>query len=179
MTELFGGDIRFKNEAGLFGNEFACCGDIEGLASEYRDDLNHSDSPARRPRMRIAVASTGPALDDDVSPEFDDSKYLLIVDFDTLKYEAMISPVVVDDGPAAGRPLARQLLQEDVSKILAGRVNFDALKSFLNNLQGHGIQVIDGMSGSVRSAVRRFKQICLADTIIIPCEDIAGQEYAT
>ncbi len=128
--------------------------------------------------MKIAVTSTGPTLDDNVSTEFGDSKYLLIVDFDTLKYEAMISPVVVDDGPAAGRLLAQQLLQEGVSKILASHINFDVLKSFLNNLQGTGIQIVDGMSGSVRSAVRQFKEICMADTVVIPCEDVVDQEFA-
>ncbi|MHC4105536.1 MAG: NifB/NifX family molybdenum-iron cluster-binding protein [Planctomycetota bacterium] len=122
--------------------------------------------------MKIAVTSTGPTLDDYVSTEFDHSKYLLIVDFDTLKYEAMISPVLVDSGPAAGRLLAQQLLQENVSKVLASHINFDVLKSFLKSLRGTGIQIIDGMSGSVRSVVQQFEDICTADTVIIPCEDI-------
>ncbi len=124
--------------------------------------------------MKIAVTSTGPTLDDDVSTEFDHSKYLLIVDFDTLKHEAMISPVMTDSGPAAGRLLAEQLLQENVSKILASHINFDVLKSFLNSLQGTGIQIIDGMSGSGRSAVRQFKELCMGDTIVMPCKDIIG-----
>jgi predicted Fe-Mo cluster-binding NifX family protein len=124
--------------------------------------------------MKIAVTSTGPTLDDNVSTEFGDSKYLLVVDFDTLKHEVMISPVMMDSGPTAGRLLAEQLLQEDVSKILASHINYDVLKSFLKSLQGTGIQIIGGMSGSVRSVVRQFKELCMADTIDIPCEDIIG-----
>lgn len=122
--------------------------------------------------MRIAVTSTGPTLDDHVSTEFGDSKYLLIVDFDTLKYEVMISPVLADSGPAAGRLLAQQLLQKNVSKVLASHINFDVLKSFLKSLQGTGIQIIDGLSGTVRSVVQQFDDICTADTVIIPCKDV-------
>jgi predicted Fe-Mo cluster-binding NifX family protein len=121
--------------------------------------------------MKIAVTSTGPTLDDHVSIEFDQSKYLLIVDFDTLKYEA-IYPILVNGGSAAGRLLAQQLLQENVSKVLASHINFDVLKSFLKSLRGTGIQIIDGVSGTVRSVVQQFDEICTADTVVIPSKDI-------
>lgn len=129
--------------------------------------------------MRIAVTSTGPTLDDRVSTEFNDSKYLLIVDFDTLKYEAMVSPVMLDDGPAAGKLLAQQLLQAGVSKVLASHLNFNMLKSFLTSLRGTGIQIIDGMSGSVRNVVQRFDEICMADTVVMPCEEVLDQHGTT
>ncbi len=122
--------------------------------------------------MKIAVTSTGPTIDDNVSTEFGHSKYLLIVDFDTLQYEVMISPVMMDSGATAGRLLAEQLLQQNVSKILASHMNFDVLKAFLKSLQGSGIQIIDSMSGTVRSAVGQFKELCMADTVVIPCKDI-------
>lgn len=122
--------------------------------------------------MKIAVTSTGPTLDDYVSTEFDHSKYLLIIDFDTLECEAMISPVVMDSGPAAGKLFAQQLLQADVSKVLASHIRFGVLKSFLKSLGGKGIQIIDGMNGSVRSVVRQFKEMCIADTVVIPSKDI-------
>ncbi len=110
--------------------------------------------------------------DDYVSTEFEHSKYLLIIDFDTLECEAMISPVVMDSGPAAGELFAQQLLQADVSKVLASHISFSVLKSFLKSLGGKGIQIIDGMNGSVRSVVRQFKEMCMADTVVIPSEDV-------
>jgi predicted Fe-Mo cluster-binding NifX family protein len=125
--------------------------------------------------MRIAITSTGPTLDDRVSTEFDNSKYLLIVDFDTLRYEAMPSPVVLDNGPASGKLLAQKLLQAGVSKILASHLKFNVLKSFLRSLQGTGVQIIDGMSGTVRSVVQRFDEICSADTVVVPCKEVLGQ----
>lgn len=124
--------------------------------------------------MKMAVTSTGPTLDDYVSTEFDHSRYLLIIDFDTLEYETVISPIVVDSSSAAGELFAQQLLQADVSMILANHINFNVLKSFLKSLRGTGIQIIDGMNGSVRSVVKQFEEICMADTIIIPSKNVLG-----
>ncbi|MHC4584019.1 MAG: NifB/NifX family molybdenum-iron cluster-binding protein [Planctomycetota bacterium] len=122
--------------------------------------------------MKIAVTSTGPTLDDNVSTEFDHSRYLLIVDFDTLEFETMISPIVVDSSPTVGDLFTQQLLQADVSMILTSHISFNVLRSFLNSLRGTGIQIIDGMNGSVRSAIRQFKEICMAETVVIPSKDI-------
>mgnify|MGYP001568381669 CR=1 FL=1 len=129
--------------------------------------------------MRIAVTSTGPTLDDRVSTEFDKSKYLLIVDFETLKYEALVSPVLLGKSSVAGRFLAQQLLQAGVSKVLASHINFNILKSFLTSLRGTGIQIIEGMNGTVRSVVQRFDEICMADTVIMPCEQVLDQHNPT
>jgi predicted Fe-Mo cluster-binding NifX family protein len=122
--------------------------------------------------MKIAVTSTGPTLDDNISTEFDQSRYLLIIDFDTFEYETMISPIVVDSSSTTGTLFAQQLLQADVSKVLASHISFNAVKSFLKSLRGTGIQIIDGMNGSVRNAVRQFKEICMAETVVIPSKDI-------
>ncbi len=122
--------------------------------------------------MKIAVTSTGPTLDDYVSTEFDHSRYLLIIDFDTFESETMISPIVLDSSYTAGELFAQQLLQADVPMILTNHITFDVLKSFLKSLRGIGIQKIDGMNGSVRSVVRQFKEMCMADTVVIPSKDI-------
>jgi len=124
--------------------------------------------------MKIAVTSTGPTLDDYVSAEFDQSRYLLIIDFDTFEYETMISPIVVDSSSTTGGLFAQQLLQADVSMLLTNHISFNVLKSFLKSLRGTGIQIIDGMNGSVRSVVRQFKEICMADTVVIPSKDIVN-----
>jgi predicted Fe-Mo cluster-binding NifX family protein len=122
--------------------------------------------------MKIAITSSGPTLDDYISTEFESSKYLLIIDFDTLEYEAMISPVMVDSSSTVGELFAQQLLQADVSIILVNHISFNVLKSFLKSLRGTGIQIIDGMSGSVRSVVQQFEEISMADTVVIPSEDV-------
>jgi predicted Fe-Mo cluster-binding NifX family protein len=126
--------------------------------------------------MKIAVTSTGLTLEDNIPTEFRDSEYLLIVDFDTLKYEAIVGPVGMDNSSAAGNLLAQQLGQAGVNKILTSHIDLNVLKSFLIFLQGRGIQVVDGMSGSVRSAIQQFKEICMAETVILPCKNILGRQ---
>ncbi len=122
--------------------------------------------------MKIAVSSTGPTLDDYVSTEFDQSRYMLIIDFDTLEYETWISPIVVDSSYTVGELFAQQLLESDVSIILANHISFNVLKSFLKPLRGTGIRIIEGMNGSVRSVIGQLKEICMADTVVIPSEDV-------
>ncbi len=114
--------------------------------------------------MKVAVTSTLPTIDACVGTKLRGSKYLLIVDIDTMKCEAMSNPFLAVSGPAAGKLFAQQLLEVNISKVLANNCSSDIQKS----LSRTGIQVIDGMSGSVISAVKQFKEMCMADTIIMP-----------
>ena len=116
--------------------------------------------------MKIAVASTLPALDACVAGQFHRSKYLLVIDVDTMEYEAMMNPLLLLSGPAAGKLFALQLSEQNVGIVLAGNCNSGILE-FLGSV---GIRVILGKSGSVRRAVEQFKEMCLADTAVIPFE---------
>ena len=118
--------------------------------------------------MKIAVTSTLPTLDARVGSKLSRSKYLLIIDIDTMEYEAMPNPVMALGGPAAGRLFAQQLLQENVSKVLANNCDSNILK-FLGSA---GIQIIGGISGSVRRAVKQLKEMGMAETVIIPFESL-------
>ena len=118
--------------------------------------------------MKVAVTSTLPTIDASVGTKLRCSKYLLIVDIDTMKYEAMLNPILAVSGPAAGKLFAQQLLEVNISKVLANNCSSDIRES----LGLTGIQVIGGMSGSVRSVVKQFKEMCLADTIVMPVEDV-------
>ena len=118
--------------------------------------------------MKIAVTSTLPTIDACVGTKLRRSKYLLIVDLDTMKYEAMPNPFLAVSGPAAGQFFAQQLLKINVSKVLANNCSSDIRES----LGGTGIQIISGMSGSVSRVVKQFRKMCMADTIVMPVEDI-------
>ena len=120
--------------------------------------------------MKIAVTSTLPTIDACVGTKLRLSKYLLIIDLGTMEYEAMPNPIMALSGPAAGKLFAQQLLQKGISRVLANNCGSDILKS----LGDVGIQVIGGVSGSVRSAVKRFKEMCKAETIILPAEEVQG-----
>ena len=115
--------------------------------------------------MKIAVASALPTIDACVGTTLRSSKYLLIVDLGTMKYEAMPNPLLAVSGPAAGKLFAQQLLEAGISKILINNCS-SGTRRFLGQA---AIQIIDGMSGPVDSAVRQFREICMADTIYGLC----------
>jgi len=116
--------------------------------------------------MRIAVASNLPVLNAPVGRRLTRSKYLLIIDINTMKSEAIANPFILIKGPAAWKLFAHELLQEKVSKIIAANCSSKISKS----LGSVGIQVISGLSGTVLSVVKQFKEMCMADTIIFPDE---------
>lgn len=117
--------------------------------------------------MKIAIAASGPALEDQVSAEFDQSRYLVIVDTRTMAHEAIVSPMRVAEGPMAGELLARALSDAQVSKVLANHIEVDVLRGLLAVADGKGIQILDGMQGSVRSVARKFREMCMADTVVV------------
>ncbi len=118
--------------------------------------------------MKIAVASALPTLDTCVETQFHRSKYILIIDLDTMEYKAMMNSLLVLSGPAAGKLFAQELLEENVEIVLASNCSSDILK-FLGSA---GIRIIVGVGGSVRRAVEQFREICSADTSIISFEEI-------
>ncbi len=118
--------------------------------------------------MKIAVTSTLPSLDAPVGTELNDSKYLMIINPDTMEYKVMMNPIMAVGGPAMWELFTQELLQEDVRIILVGNHNSNISKS----LDSAGIQIIGGMDGSVRSDVKQFKKMSMADTVVIAIEDI-------
>lgn len=118
--------------------------------------------------MKIAVISTRSSFDSPVGEKLQQAKYLLIVDLCKMDYKVMINPTRMVSGPSMWKLIAHELLEENVRFILSGEIDSDVSK-----LLGRvGIQVIDGISGSVRNAVKEFKKMCMAETIIIPVENI-------
>jgi predicted Fe-Mo cluster-binding NifX family protein/ferredoxin len=102
--------------------------------------------------MKIAVTSTGPTLDDNVEARFGRCAYFLIVDTDTMRYEAIENPNIALGG-GAGIQSAQLMSEKGVTTVLTGNCGPNAFNVFGQA----GIQVIVGVSGQVRSAVEQFK----------------------
>jgi len=102
--------------------------------------------------MKIAVTSTGPSLDDNVEARFGRCAYFLIIDTDTMQYEAIENPNIALGG-GAGIQSAQLMSQKGVTTVLTGNCGPNAFNVF-GQAQ---IQVIVGVSGQVRSAVEQFK----------------------
>jgi predicted Fe-Mo cluster-binding NifX family protein len=103
--------------------------------------------------MKIAVIATGPSIEYSVAKSTDQQGYLLIVDPETMTCEAMQNPVVAARGPAAGKLFVQILLQNNVWAIMIENSDFKILKE----LADADIQILVGMTGSVRKVVEQFR----------------------
>lgn len=117
--------------------------------------------------MKIAVASALPTLDACVATQFHRSKYILIIDLDTMEYKAITNPLLLLSGPATGKLFAQQLSEENVGIVMASNCSSNILR-FLGSA---GVRIIVGVGGSIRRVVEQFKEMCLADTAVISLEE--------
>jgi len=103
--------------------------------------------------MKIAVTSTGPMLADDVEIRFGWSAYFLIVDTETMQLEAIENPnIALSSG--VGIQSAQLISEKGATVVLTGNCGPNAFKI---SAQGD-IEVIVGVSGSVRNAIEQFKE---------------------
>jgi len=102
--------------------------------------------------MKIAVSSSGPTLDDSVEARFGRCAYFLVIDPDTLEFEPIQNPNIAVGG-GAGIQSAQLLANKDVTVVLTGNCGPNAFQTF----GAAGIQVITGVTGQVREAVRMYK----------------------
>jgi len=102
--------------------------------------------------MKIAVTSTGPTLDDNVEARFGRCPFFLIIDTNTMQYEAIENPNIAIGG-GAGIQSAQLMSEKGVIAVLTGNCGPNAFNVFGQA----GIQVIVGVSGPVRNAVEQFK----------------------
>ena len=109
--------------------------------------------------MKIAVTSTGPTLDDMMEERFGRCAYFLVIDLDTLEFEALENPNIALGG-GAGIQSAQLMADKGVSTVLTGNCGPNAFQTF----GAANIQVITGVSGQVRQAVEQYKSGALAST---------------
>ena len=102
--------------------------------------------------MKIAVTSMGPSLDDQVEARFGRCPYFLIIDPETMEFEALKNPNIAVGG-GAGIQSAQLMAERGVQIVLTGNCGPNAFQTF----GAAGVQVIVGVSGPVRQAVEQFK----------------------
>ena len=109
--------------------------------------------------MKIAVTSTGPTLDDTVEARFGRCPYFLIIDPDTLEFEAIENPNI-SLGGGAGIQSAQLMASKNVSVVLTGNCGPNAFQTF----EAAGVKLITGVSGQIRQAVEQYKSNALSST---------------
>ena len=102
--------------------------------------------------MKIAVSATGPGLDDAADPRFGRCSYFIIADPDTMEYEALENSSQTASG-GAGIASAQAVAAKGVEVVLTGNCGPNAYQT----LEAAGIQVVTGVSGTVREAIEGYK----------------------
>jgi len=110
--------------------------------------------------MKIAVSSMGENLDAKIDPRFGRCQYFLIVDSETMNFEAISNKNAMATG-GAGIQAAQTVVGKDVKVVITGNVGPNAFQT----LSAAGIKIITGASGSVRNAVEKFKVGELSETL--------------
>jgi len=103
--------------------------------------------------MKIAVSATGPDLNAQVDPRLGRCQYLIIVDPETMEFEA-IQNTSTGLMHGAGIQTAQMIANKGVAVVLTGNSGPNAFQT----LSAAGIQVIVGVSGQVKQAIERYKR---------------------
>jgi predicted Fe-Mo cluster-binding NifX family protein len=103
--------------------------------------------------MKIAVSTSGTDLSSPVEPRFGRCSYYLIVDTETMAFE-VISNMALRSAHGAGIQAAQLVASTGVKAVLTGNVGPNAYGA----LSASSIQVVSGVTGTVREAVERFKR---------------------
>lgn len=102
--------------------------------------------------MKIAISTTAPGLDADVEPRFGRCQYFVIVDPETMEFEAVENTNAMA-ASGAGISTAQVIVNKGVQAVLTGNCGPNAF----GVLNAAGINVITGVSGKVRDAVQDYK----------------------
>jgi predicted Fe-Mo cluster-binding NifX family protein len=102
--------------------------------------------------MKVVVSSTGKDLDSQIDPRFGRCAYFIIVDTDTMAYEALDNANLALGG-GAGIQSAQLVASKGAKVAITGNCGPNAVRT----LAAAGVEVIVGQSGSVRRAVEDFK----------------------
>lgn len=102
--------------------------------------------------MKVAVSASGGSLEAPVNPRFGRCPYYLIIETETMEFEAV--PNASMGAPSgAGIGAAQIVAGKGVEAVLTGRVGPNAMAAFSRA----GIKIVTGVQGSVRQALEAFK----------------------
>jgi len=103
--------------------------------------------------MKICISSEGNNLDANVDARFGRCQYFIIADTDTLDFQAIQNPNIEAMG-GAGIQSGQLVAEKKTKAVLTGNVGPNAFQT----LQSAGIEVITGVSGTVKQAIEKYKK---------------------
>jgi predicted Fe-Mo cluster-binding NifX family protein len=109
--------------------------------------------------MKVCVSAVADNLEAQVDPRFGRSPYLVIVDSETMQFEA-IPNVASSAMGGAGIQAAQTIASRGVKVLITGNVGPNAFQA----LSAAGIEIVTGASGIVREVVEKYKRAELKAT---------------
>jgi len=103
--------------------------------------------------MKICVSATANNLEAQLDPRFGRCSYLVIVDSETMQFEATPNTAAGATG-GAGIQAAQTTVDKGVKVVITGNVGPNAFDA----LSAAGIEIVTGASGTVREVVEKFKR---------------------
>ena len=103
--------------------------------------------------MKVAVTSKGTLLSSEVDPRFGRAPYILIVDTETMAFEAVDNSDNVNAFKGAGIQAATMVSDRGAQVLMTG---YCGPKAFAT-LEAAGVKVVSDVSGTVRGAVAALK----------------------
>ncbi len=108
--------------------------------------------------MKIAITSTGRTLDSQVDPRFGRAAYFIVVDTETMDFNAIENENVAAVS-GAGISSAKVVIDAGAAAVLTGNCGPNAQRT----LSAAGIKLYTGATGTVAEAVELFKSGKLAE----------------
>lgn len=102
--------------------------------------------------MKIAVTARGTRLSDEVDPRFGRAPYIVIIDTQTMEYEALDNSANVNAFKGAGIQAATSVADRGVQVLLTGYCGPNAFRT----LAAAGIKVVSDIAGTVQETVAIF-----------------------
>jgi len=103
--------------------------------------------------MKICVTSESNSLDSKVDPRFGRCQYFIIIDTETLEFDAIPNSNIEAIG-GAGVQSGQLVAEKEVKAVLTGNVGPNAYFT----LRSAGIDVITKVSGTVKEAIEKYKK---------------------
>jgi len=103
--------------------------------------------------MKICVSATANSLDAPIDPRFGRCSYLIIVDLDTMQFEAVPNLASGAMG-GAGIQAAQLIASKGVKVVITGSVGPNAFQA----LSAAGIKIMTGAYGTVREVIEKYKK---------------------
>ena len=103
--------------------------------------------------LKICVSSTGNNLEAQLDPRFGRCPYLIIIDTETMQFEAILN-LAAGTKEGAGIHAAQTIANKGVKVLITGNVGPNAFRA----LSAAGIEIMTNASGTIREVVEKFKK---------------------